>query len=76
MTRRKTYYPCDRKRLARVERKCDAILSLLDAREEDKEIDRTISLLHIQARRMKDQALIQDNGLLRYREKGIPLLQD
>lgn len=57
MTRRKTYYPCDRKRLARVERKCDAILSLLDAREEDKEIDRTISLLHIQARRMKEQAL-------------------
>ena len=57
MTRRKTYYPCDRKRLARVERKCDAILSLLDAREEDKEIDRTISLLHIQALRMKEQAL-------------------
>lgn len=57
MTRRKTYYPCERKRLARVERKCDAILSLLDAREEDKEIDRTISLLHIQARRMKEQAL-------------------
>ena len=57
MTRRKTYYPCDRKRLTRVERKCDAILSLLDAREEDKEIDRTISLLHIQARRMKEQAL-------------------
>lgn len=57
MTRRKTYYPCDRKRLARVERKCDAILSLLEARKEDKEIDRTIRLLHIQARRMKEQAL-------------------
>lgn len=50
------HYPNSRKRLARIERKCDTILALLRTGAEEKELDRTISLMHIQARRMKAQA--------------------
>ncbi len=47
------HYQHSRKRLARIERKCDTILALLRPRAEEKELDRTISLMHLQARRMK-----------------------
>lgn len=57
MSKNNTSYPNNRKRLARIERKCDTILALLRPRAEEKELDRTISLMHFQARRLKDQAI-------------------
>lgn len=57
MKRNNINYPCTKKRLARIERKCDTILSQLRHRAEDKELDRTISLMHLQARRMKAYAI-------------------
>lgn len=56
MKQNKPHYP-NKKRLARIEHKCDAILSLLKNRAEDKDLDRAISLMHLQARRMKAQAI-------------------
>lgn len=46
-----------KRRLARIESKCDMILSMLGTRAEEKELDRTISFMHLQARRMKAQAM-------------------
>ena len=57
MKKDNTPYQHSRKRLARIERKCDTILALLRQRAEEKELDRTISLMHLQARRMKAQAI-------------------
>lgn len=57
MKKDNTHYQHSRKRLARIERKCDKILALLRPRAEEKELDRTISLMHIQARRMKAEAM-------------------
>lgn len=57
MKKDNTHYQHSRKRLARIERKCDTILALLRPRTEEKELDRTISLMHIQARRMKAEAM-------------------
>lgn len=57
MKKDNTNYQHSRKRLARIERKCDTILALLRPRSEEKELDRTISLMHIQARRMKTLAI-------------------
>lgn len=57
MSKNSTSFPNNRKRLARIERKCDTILALLRPRAEEKELDRTISLMHFQARRLKDQAI-------------------
>ena len=57
MSKNNTSYPNNRKRLVRIERKCDTILALLRPRAEEKELDRTISLMHFQARRLKDQAI-------------------
>lgn len=57
MKKDNTNYHLGRKRLARIERKCDIILALLRPRAEEKELDRTIGLMHIQARRMKAQAM-------------------
>lgn len=51
--------PHVRKRLARIERKCDIILSLLRPRSEEKELDSAIEAMHLQARRMKDLAAIE-----------------
>lgn len=49
--------PKIRRRLARIERKCDTILSLLRSRKDATELDRAISLMHMQARLMKTQAM-------------------
>lgn len=57
MKKDNTDYRHSRKRLARIERKCDTILALLRPRAQEKDLDRTISLMHIQARRMKTQAI-------------------
>lgn len=57
MRKDNTHYQHSRKRLARIERKCDTILALLRPHLEEKELDRTISLMHIQARRMKTLAI-------------------
>lgn len=57
MKKDNTHYPHGWKRLARIERKCDAILAMLHPHVEEKELDRTISLMHIQAQRMKTQAM-------------------
>lgn len=57
MSKNNTSYPNNRKRLVRIEHKCDTILALLRPRAEEKELDRTISLMHFQARRLKDQAI-------------------
>ena len=47
----------NRRVLARIERKCDAILALLRPRTEDRDIDRGIDIMHEQARRMKAMAI-------------------
>lgn len=57
MKKDNTHYQHGRKRLARIEHKCDIILALLRPRAEEKELDRTISLMHLQARCMKVQAM-------------------
>lgn len=57
MSKNNTSYPNNRKRLARIERKCDTIIALLRPHVQEKELDRTISLMHFQARRLKDQAI-------------------
>ena len=46
-----------RKRLARIERKCERILTLLSKHAEDDELDRAIGMMHRQARRMRAQAM-------------------
>ena len=55
-----------RKRLARIERKCERILTLLSKHAEDDELDRAIGMMHRQARRMRAQAMKEARD---YREK-------
>lgn len=59
----------NRRFLARIERKCDAILALLRPRTEDRDIDRAIDIMHEQARRMKAMAIKEAQ---RYREQFSP----
>lgn len=55
-----------RKRLARIERKCERILTLLSEPAEENELDRAIGMMHRQARRMRAQAMKEARD---YREK-------
>lgn len=55
-----------RKRLARIERKCERILTLLIEPAEENELDRAIGMMHRQARMMRAQAMKEARD---YREK-------
>jgi len=75
MRKNKSYNPDPyKRRLARIERKCDLIISLLARNSEDKELDRTINLMHHRARLLKDLAIKEAQALRTYsfsRKKNI-----
>lgn len=59
MSKKNTNYPNIWRRIARIESKCDRIISLLTRNGRESELDRTIGLMHRQARRLKEQAAME-----------------